>query len=191
MSIWIGNKHALAFHLRNSSVRSTKLRVRAWGGDGQMPAVEPRNLTNQPHPWSLYANDQNIHPIRAELFGLEHLEAHARELGEWMAATRVEAGRPLPKQFARNVDILRGAHQVISEAYRHQEALGHEAEWLLDNYYIITDAIAEIRTALPHGYYHRLPKLTEGLLAGYPRVYAIALDLTAHCDSCFDETNIT
>src|SRR5207302_5556044 len=82
-------------------------------------------------------------------------------------------------------------HRFISEAYRRGDSFGADAEWLLDNFHIIADALAEIRTDMPSGYYKRLPKLTSGLLAGFPRVYALALELIAHCDSCLDETIIT
>src|SRR5439155_5640797 len=66
-----------------------------------------------------------------------------------------------------------------------------DAEWLLDNFHIVADALREVHTDLPRGYYKLLPKLVNGPLAGFPRVYALALELIAHCDSCLDETNIT
>jgi cyclic beta-1,2-glucan synthetase len=130
-------------------------------------------------------------PIRAELFGLDHLENHARAFGPQMKSVRVEAGRPLLGRFLHNARLLRTAHDTISRAYRDRETLGHDAEWLLDNYHIIGDSLAEIRTDLPNGYYRWLPKLIEGPLAGFPRVYALALDLIAHTDSSLDETNIS
>src|SRR6185295_17586215 len=36
---------------------------------------------------------------------------------------------------------------------------------------------------LPPNYYRQLPKLSEGPLAGYPRIYGIAWAITAHTDS--------
>ena len=137
-----------------------------------------------PHP-------HGTEPIRAELFGRERLEAHARQLAACAALAPVVAGRPLLADFRRNSRALLQAHAFISEAYRHQESFGSDAEWLLDNFHIITDALAEIRTDMPRGYYKRLPKLADGPLAGFPRVYALALELIAHCDSCLDEANIT
>src|SRR5262249_37795992 len=137
-----------------------------------------------PHP---HGNE----PIRAELFGCEHLEAHARQLAATAAVAPVVAGQPLLARFRQNSQALREAHRFISEAYQRRENFGSDAEWLLDNFHIIADALAEIRTDLPGGYYKLLPKLASGPLAGFPRVYALALELIAHCDSCLDETNIT
>ena len=44
---------------------------------------------------------------------------------------------------------------------------------------------------LPRGYYKKLPKLANGPLAGYPRVFALALEIIAHTDSSLDEAHIT
>ncbi|MGI8587300.1 MAG: GH36-type glycosyl hydrolase domain-containing protein [Chloroflexia bacterium] len=65
------------------------------------------------------------------------------------------------------------------------------AEWLLDNYYIISDQITEIRVDLPRGFYAELPKLANSPLHGYPRVYALARALVAHTDSTLYPDSIT
>ena len=53
------------------------------------------------------------------------------------------------------------------------------------------DTLREVQHDLPRGYYKELPKLAGGPLAGFPRVYAVALELIAHTDSSLDEINIT
>src|SRR6185503_1810744 len=47
-----------------------------------------------------------------------------------------------------------------------------------------------IREDLPKSYYHQLPKLASGELAGYPRIYAVALALIAHTDSRLDTNTL-
>ena len=48
----------------------------------------------------------------------------------------------------------------LSRAYKNQEAFGADAEWLLDNFHIIEDALREVgKQNLPQGYYRVLPKL--------------------------------
>ena len=42
------------------------------------------------------------------------------------------------------------------------------------------------RDHLPPGYYRRLPKIADGHLVGYPRVYALAWAYVAHTDSRFE-----
>jgi cyclic beta-1,2-glucan synthetase len=74
--------------------------------------------------------------------------------------------------------MLAGTHDELAARDQDQTILEHAAEWLLDNYYIVQQALRQIRQDMPQGYYRRLPKLGGGELAGYPRVYAIARQLT-------------
>ena len=142
--------------------------------------------TAGPSTGSLFLDPRGDEPIRAELFGLERLEAQARQLAIYCQDAQVVPGHPLLWSFRHNRKALIEAHRLISEAYRRKEAFGADAEWLLDNFYIVSDALNEIGTDLPSGYNNLLPKITHGPLAGYPRVYALALDLIAHSDSCLD-----
>src|SRR5581483_8802007 len=123
-------------------------------------------------------------PIRAELYGLERLESHARALAEaTVVMPQTSAGHPLLRRFVENGQRLVYAHQQISQAVQLQETISSDAEWLLDNFHISTDTLDEIRHDLPRGYYRELPKLAVSPLAGLPRVYALALELIAHTDS--------
>ena len=65
------------------------------------------------------------------------------------------------------------------------------AEWLLDNYHLVEQQVREVRTDLPPGYYRQLPKLSDGPLAGYPRVFGLAWAFVAHTDSRFDPEMLT
>ncbi len=138
----------------------------------------------------LFLDPHGDEPIRAELFGLDRLEAQARQLAAYTQDAQVVAGHPLLWTFRRNRRALVIAHNLISQAYRRKETFEADAEWLLDNYYIVGDALNEIGTDLPAGYYDLLPKITHGPLTGFPRVYALALDLIAHSDSGLDENHI-
>jgi cyclic beta-1,2-glucan synthetase len=129
-------------------------------------------------------------PIRSEMFGLERIEAHAKQLAEWAVVDRHISPQPLRQRFAESSRAFLLAHKRISEAYQRKEKFGPDADWLLDNFHIVSDALKEIRTDLPGGYYKLLPRLARPPLAGYPRVYAIALELVCHCDSSLDESNI-
>src|SRR6185437_9511071 len=58
--------------------------------------------------------------------------------------------------------------------------------WLLDNFHVVEEQVREIRVDLPSGFYRELPKLLEGPLEGYPRVFGLAWAFVAHTDSRFD-----
>ena len=122
-------------------------------------------------------------PIRGEILGLEHLEEHARRLAESLGPVKVEPGTSLLQAFHRNAKALPRARAAVAEAVQQQEPMGSDADWLLDNYHIVSETLAEIQVDLPGGYYSSLPKLQVGPLKGLPRPYAIALELTAHSDS--------
>ncbi|HMA22490.1 MAG TPA: hypothetical protein VKP00_00815, partial [Gemmatimonadaceae bacterium] len=63
--------------------------------------------------------------------------------------------------------------------------------WLLDNFFVVLEQVPEIRTTLPPGYYHELPKLAgDGALIGYPRIYEIIIELIAHTDGRLDEPSV-
>ncbi|HEY3067578.1 MAG TPA: glucoamylase family protein [Methylomirabilota bacterium] len=124
-------------------------------------------------------------PIRAELFSIERLEQHAESLA---AAQRVTSGRGrrLLPRVEDNGRALRAAYRVIATAIREERAITPAAEWLVDNFHVVDEQLREIRDDLPPGFYRELPKLSEGPLVGYPRVYGIAWAFVAHTDSRFD-----
>jgi len=63
--------------------------------------------------------------------------------------------------------------------------------WLLDNFYLIEQQIGLARRHLPRGYSRQLPRLTDGLSAGFPRIYDLALELISHMDGRVDSDNAT
>ena len=69
---------------------------------------------------------------------------------------------------------LAEAHGYFREASQQKMPLTYASEWVLDNYYIIRQALQQIEEDLPAGFYKQLPKLTAGPLKDLPRIYAIA-----------------
>ncbi len=152
----------------------------------QTPAPEPGPLGNG------LANLPEHEPIRAELYGLEHLEAHARALaGALRLAPPTRPGQDLLRRFLGIGRDLERTYRHITEASRRQETLTPDAEWLLDNYHIVAETLREVRHDLPRGYYQELPKLADGRWSGFPRVYVLALELIAHTDSSLEEGHLT
>ena len=131
-------------------------------------------------------------PIRAELFSIERLEQHAESLAKAQrVATGIRHRKPLPRRLRENESVLDEAYRVIAKAAHDKRPITPAGEWLLDNYHIVATQIREVRNDLPPDYYRELPKLTDGHLAGYPRVYGIAWAIVAHTDSAFDLERLT
>jgi cyclic beta-1,2-glucan synthetase len=87
--------------------------------------------------------------------------------------------------------VLAGVHEALGNAANRDVDISSAGEWLLDNYYIVQEHMREIRTSLPDEYYQELPKLATGKLAGFPRIYELAIELIAHTEGRLDLENIT
>ncbi|PYS51900.1 MAG: hypothetical protein DMF68_02890 [Acidobacteria bacterium] len=126
-------------------------------------------------------------PIRAELFSIERLEQFAQTLAaEHKVTTEHERGRLLLSRLEENGQKLIAAYRSLADAIKNERTISPAAEWLVDNFHIVEEQLREIREDLPKSYYYELPKLSEGELEGYPRIYAIALAIVAHTDSRLD-----
>ncbi len=130
---------------------------------------------------------QDTVPVRAELFGAERLEDHARSLAR---AQRIEPGSPRSKELLRrlddNAEMLLATYQQTADALQSERPIAPAAEWLIDNYHTVDKQIRKIRDDLPSDYYRQLPKLADGPLATLPRVFGIAWAYVAHSDSRFE-----
>ena len=151
-----------------------------------MKSLFSQNLLRKNHSEAI-ALSQLEEPIRAELFSAERLEQHGESLA---AAQRVTTtprkGRPLLPRVIDNGRVLLESYRAIAQAIRQEYAITPAAEWLVDNYHIVDEQLREIQDDLPPGYYRELPKLAEGPLERYPRVYGLAWAFVAHTDSRFD-----
>ena len=145
-------------------------------------AEVPDRTRTRPKVAGLWAD---LTPIRSELFGIERLEHHALSLA---AAQPVRGGRPIPlaslaRRVQDNADHLLAAYRFSGKALQGGQQITPAAEWLLDNFHIAEQQLRQVKADLPPGYYQQLPKLSDGPLAGYPRVFGIAWAFVAHSDS--------
>ena len=126
-------------------------------------------------------------PISAEIFSVERLEQHAESLAKAQEVWPVRsAGISLHGRLRANAATLNGAFHALLEGIRKGRAVTPAAEWLVDNYYIVDEHIHAVRRDLPLGFYKELPKLSNGHLRGYPRIYGLAWAIVAHSDNRFE-----
>lgn len=129
----------------------------------------------------------NDGPIRSELLTGASLAARAEALAREHQGKDIKArGRPLLSKLEDNRRVLEECYKEIISAVREERSITPAAEWLIDNDHLVRAQIQDIRDHLPSSYYAGLPKLSDGPLAGYPRVYAIAWEFVAHTDSRFE-----
>ena len=126
-------------------------------------------------------------PLRGELFSIDHLRQHAVQLAQSLGvAEHATDSLQFSQRFRQDADELRSAHQTISQAVRDGEPLTPEAEWLIDNFYVVQEHLREIHEDLPQGYFRELPKLANG----DPRIYQLALELIIHTDSVIQRDDL-
>src|SRR5215208_197818 len=80
-------------------------------------------------------------------------------------------GFPIPARLQQFLGFFQECYEYFNGVTKVQVAASQTAEWLLDNYYVIEQAVRQIEEDLPVDYYHRLPKTQDG----QARVYLLAL----------------
>ena len=146
-----------------------------------------RQTADRETPLTKSADEQ---PLRAELFSIDQLERHAKEIA---ASHRLAAGRArdrLLPRLSENERVLIETYDLVTAAANQERRIEPAAEWLLDNFYLIEEQIRAIRRLLPPSYSRELPRLGSGPAAGFPRAYGIALELIAHVDGRVDSASL-
>jgi cyclic beta-1,2-glucan synthetase len=116
---------------------------------------------------------------RADLLGLEPLEAHARRLAALLTVRRRRfgGGRSHLRRLKEHARVLRQVYTALSDDARRGEPTSPSAEWLLDNFHVITAAVRDVQHDLPAAFFRRLPMVAADEFAGLPRIYAMASEL--------------
>ncbi len=146
-----------------------------------------------PSPSSTWVLNAPSEMILGELYGSDRLARHSRHLARKQKIIAHRRGLrprdrgPLLRRLDAAERVLAHTHGVLARAASDGKPVSPAAEWLLDNFYVVQEQVREVRATLPSTYYHELPKLAgTGPLAGFPRVYEIAIELIAHTDGRLD-----
>ena len=132
-------------------------------------------------------------PFRDELLSIERLEERALSLAAHLTID------PNPRRRARNIfprfndnaRVLRHAYRALADDVRTGQPITAAAEWLLDNFHLVTSEIRDIRQHLPGSYYRQLPALASREQSGHTRIYAMAVELVRHSDSRIDRQQLS
>ena len=134
-----------------------------------------------------------LKPFRDELLGIERLDERALALAARFTVdgTPRRRARSIFPRFNDNARTLRAAYSALAEDVHNGQFVTGAAEWLLDNFHLVTSDIVDIRQNLPRTYYRELPPLAVRQHAGDARIYAIAVELIRHSDSRLDVQQLT
>lgn len=129
---------------------------------------------------------------RDTMLSAEELQRHAMEIARnHPVGKSAKSLHWLVRRLNENYALIINVYKALNIDIKCSFPTAPAAEWLLDNFYIIEEQVKLIRRNLSRGGYSRLPILTEGYLKGYPRVYAIALEMVAHTNGSIDDRTIT
>ncbi len=129
--------------------------------------------------------------LRGDLLSGEQLCQHAVAMA---MKHRIDPKRG-PNRLLRRLDenelALKKAYDLVIAAEGESRYVSPAGEWLLDNFHLVEQQIWATRQHLPRTYSRELPRLLNGPYAGFPRVYAIALELIAHSDGHVDAKSVS
>jgi cyclic beta-1,2-glucan synthetase len=130
-------------------------------------------------------------PLRSELFSSDQMEQHGRTLAGLHTLSPGSPPDQLLARLAENESILTETRRLLLEAVTTDRRITPAGEWLLDNFYLIEEQVRTARRHLPQGYSRELPRLRDGLSAGLPRVYDLALEAISHSDGRIDQDSLS
>jgi len=124
------------------------------------------------------------------LYSVDQLERHARAVAESHELSTSAAPDKLLPRLDDNERVLVETYDLVTAAVAAGLRVSPAAEWLLDNFYLVEEQIRTARRHLPKAYGRELPRLASGPTAGYPRAYAIAIELISHVDGRLDAVSL-
>lgn len=118
---------------------------------------------------------------------MDELERHAENLAKTHETTkRKHSMKRITKRIETRFKDILTTYKNFNTDVSNGFPVPPAAEWLLDNFYIIQEQknfiireLTEIRQALP--------VVTEGIYAGFPRIYSIAIEIVSHIDGNANE----
>lgn len=130
-------------------------------------------------------------PIRSNFLPDERM----RQLGEILARGELDSyfgltGFDFHARVADDSTRILEVYRAVNAAQLKGDAVTPAAQWLLDNHYVVEEAIFQVKRDLPRRFYKELPTMEIGQGARVPRVLAIAWVYVAHCDSTVSQQSL-
>ncbi|MBK8986624.1 MAG: hypothetical protein IPM39_11170 [Chloroflexi bacterium] len=110
---------------------------------------------------------------------LSRLEQTAQHLAAGhQAICYAPRAQHLLQRLPQQTKLLQKGYQTFRNSTAEALVFSYAAEWLLDNYYVVQQALLQIEEDLSPDFYRNLPRLNSGApLQDYPRVYDLARQL--------------
>ncbi|MET0280591.1 MAG: glucoamylase family protein, partial [Steroidobacteraceae bacterium] len=113
-------------------------------------------------------------PSSGELWDPERLYEHGRHLAEREGNFRGSERPDLNGRLKSNARALESAYGAIVAALQAGRAISPAAEWIVDNFHVISEQLGEVPLRLTPRVWRRLPATAHPQAMGWPRIYHIA-----------------
>jgi len=116
----------------------------------------------------------------------KRIEILAQVLAQTLKISRcAERGKPVQSRLKKLEAFIRSAYHYFEGASK-TVTIHHAAEWVLDNFYVIEQAIRQVREGMPVDYYRRLPKVVLDNREPLARIYALSMAITDTSECSLD-----
>ncbi|HEY9528283.1 MAG TPA: hypothetical protein VIR02_14415, partial [Anaerolineales bacterium] len=88
----------------------------------------------------------------------------------------------IPARLKQFMSFFQECYEYFEETNKTQVATSQTSEWLMDNFYVIEQAVRQVEQDLPADYYQRLPKTRDG----WARIHIFALANTRRDEARLD-----
>lgn len=85
----------------------------------------------------------------------------------------------IPAHLKQFMHFFQECYEYFEEANKAQVSTSQTSEWLMDNFYVIEQAVRQVEQDLPADYYQHLPKTPDD----WARIYIVALAITRRAET--------
>ena len=97
---------------------------------------------------------------------------------------------PIPR-LKENFEIISQVYQLLNEHVKLKIPIHPAGEWILDNYYVIDEAVKSIKSELTLKKYTNFLGLENGTDAGFARIYVLASEIVNYTDNKIDVKSLS
>lgn len=136
--------------------------------------------------------NREIITLKDILLDIEALQKHAVDIARNHSVSKeAKFSRTLIYRLDNNFKCIENTYKILNKKRKEDWSYEPAIDWLLDNFFLVEIQYRSIRQDLKRDRYSKLQILSNGKLKGYPRAYAIALELVSHTDGNLDEEHFT
>ena len=118
---------------------------------------------------------------------ISRLDILALELAQSIKLShRVAHGNPVQTRLSKLDGFIRSAYHYFEGVNKDKMAISQATEWVLDNFYVIEQAIRQVREGMPTDYYRRLPQVALDGQNDMARTYILSAAITSASESSLD-----